>query len=89
MNKKHANNKEVLDQKVERGILVSSGLIAGDALLGIGFALLSVFGINIAFGPSFLPEFITNNTVVTVIAGVLYFTWMLKYILKKNKVSKK
>lgn len=85
VNRKYANNKSVLDEKVERGVLVSSGLIAGDALLGIAFAALSIMGVNIAFGPKVLPEFITNNTVITVIAGVLYFVWMFRYITKKKK----
>ena len=85
VNRKYANNKSVLDEKVERGVLVSSGLIAGDALLGIAFAALSIMGVNITFGPKVLPEFITNNTVITVIAGVLYFVWMFRYITKKKK----
>ncbi len=45
-----AEEKE-LNNKIETGILFSSGLIAGEGLIGIGLAVLAVLGTDIALSP--------------------------------------
>lgn len=55
--KKFKNNESQTKLQTERGILLSSGLVAGDALTGIVVALITTFGVadKVAIGPKMLP----------------------------------
>jgi putative OPT family oligopeptide transporter len=44
------------DDAVNKGILLASGLIAGDALFGIVVAVFAALGANIAFGLKWFPS---------------------------------
>jgi hypothetical protein len=73
----------VLKQKIERGVLLASGLIAGDALIGIVIAIFAYLKLDITvFGKNPLAS---NNwfslTMFIVLAIFTYF-----YVLSgKNK----
>ncbi|AZB41007.1 oligopeptide transporter, OPT family [Bacillus sp. FJAT-42376] len=58
---KFSKNKEVLAERTDRGTLFASGLIAGEALIGVVIAILLYFEVNIpenALFPSALLPFI-------------------------------
>lgn len=50
--KKFTSNDEDLKEKREKGILFASGLIAGDALLGVILAIVAFFGGSLALSDS-------------------------------------
>jgi len=57
----------------ERGILLSSGLIGGDACIGIIVALLTVLGIIPPDAPAWLPDWVSLATFILLGIGVVYF----------------
>lgn len=85
--KKYKNQDSILKDKVEKGILLASGLIAGDALFGILIAVFAMLNINIAFGPKVLPAFICNNSWVTAVVGLIYAVWVYRYVIKPEKTK--
>jgi putative OPT family oligopeptide transporter len=48
-----------MSKSVEKGILLASGLVAGDALIGIVIAAFAILSINIGFGATLFPGFHT------------------------------
>jgi putative OPT family oligopeptide transporter len=67
-------NPQELKDRIERGILVSSGLIAGDALMGLVVIGLVASGINLKDYISWpLAEF--QWTTVAAFAAITYFIW--------------
>lgn len=83
--KRLGKKAELLKAKVENGILLSSGLVAGDALFGIIIALFAMLNIDIAFGPKVLPEFISNNPWATAVVGLLFAVWVYRFVMKPEK----
>jgi len=73
--KKFKKNESIMKEKVERGILISSGLVAGDALMGIVVAGFATLGLNVAFGLNF--EGLTQNSIfstgIFIILGVIIY----------------
>ncbi|HWJ03419.1 MAG TPA: OPT/YSL family transporter, partial [Verrucomicrobiae bacterium] len=70
---------EALKQKVEKGILLSSGLIAGDALIGIAIAVFAYLKIDIAFfGKS--PWATNNWLAIGMFVLLAIFTYV--YVMK-------
>ncbi len=73
--KKFKKNESLMKEKVERGILISSGLVAGDALMGIVVAGFATLGLNVAFGLNF--EGLTQNSIfstgIFIILGVIIY----------------
>lgn len=73
--RKFKGDDSLKKEKVERGILISSGLVAGDALMGIVVAGLATLGIDVAFGMNFAG--ITQNSVfstaVFIILGIVIY----------------
>lgn len=73
--RKFKSNEEEMKEKVEVGILLSSGLVAGDALMGIVVAGFATAGINIAIGNKFAA--ITQNplfsTAIFVLLGFIMY----------------
>jgi putative OPT family oligopeptide transporter len=58
----------------ERGILLASGLIGGDACTGIVIALLTILGITPADAPSLWPDWVSFATFGLWAAGLGFFT---------------
>lgn len=75
--RKFKNDENMMKAKVEKGILISSGLVAGDALMGIVVAGFATFGLDVAFGTKILPS-ITQSpifaTIIFVALGILIYT---------------
>jgi len=67
---------------VDKGILLASGIVAGDALMGIVVGLFAALQINIAFGARLFPA-VARNSLLSLIMFVLLGTWMYWYSLRK------
>ncbi len=52
---KHTKN----DKDKEKGLLIASGLIGGDAVMGVLIALLTILGIIPATKTAFLPSYVS------------------------------
>ena len=85
--KRYKENEIRQKEATERGILLSSGLIAGDALIGIVIAIFATKGINIAFGEKLFPAVASSN-LVSFIFFVLLGIWIYSFSCKKIKESK-
>lgn len=83
---KYKDNEEILKRQTEKGILVSSGLVAGDALMGIIIAVFAGLNINIAFGKNIIPS-ITQNPITASIAFLLLSAWIYFFTIKRDNVS--
>lgn len=65
--RKFKKDEVVMKSKVEKGILISSGLVAGDALMGIVVAGFATFGLDVAFGTKILPRLTQSPIFATII----------------------
>ena len=73
-------------KSVNKGILFCSGMIAGEGLVGILLALLSVFGIaNLFDFSSFVPETIYNNGGLVLLLVVVYTVFNFTKVKKGEK----
>jgi len=81
VNRRFRKDEELLKTQVERGILLSSGLVAGDALMGIVIAAFAGLGIDIAFGTRIIPT-ITGNPITASIAFLILAYWIYKFTIK-------
>ncbi|WP_171012076.1 OPT family oligopeptide transporter [Hathewaya histolytica] len=79
--KKFKNNEQKRKEQVEKGILLSSGIVAGDALMGIIIAIFATLNINIAFGTNILT-YITGNPYVAAIIFLLLGIWIYRFATK-------
>lgn len=68
---KFKDNETLLKIQTERGILVSSGLVAGDALMGIIVAAFAGLNIDIAFGKRLFPSIAQSSIFATIIFLIL------------------
>lgn len=81
---KFRNYNDSNEKAVKKGILMSSGLVAGDSITGVIIAVITAFNININFGEKIfdfgsLPAFIMY---------ILFAVSMYLYIIKKTKENK-
>lgn len=81
--KKFKKDEEKSKLQVEKGILLSSGLVAGDALMGIVVAGLAAANLNIGFGNNFVPS-ITQNPATAAIMFILLGIWVYKLSCKTD-----
>ena len=67
------SKKKVIDEGKDQGILFSSGLVAGESLMGVGIALMISFGVNLSITgiPDTLVEILS-------VVGMLALTWILR-----------
>lgn len=75
--RKFKNDENMMKSKIEKGILLSSGLVAGDALMGIVVAGFATLGLDIAFGTKILPGLTQSPVFATVIfiaLGILIYS---------------
>lgn len=88
VDKKFKNNDKVLKEKTEKGILLSSGLVAGDALMGIVVALLAAAKLSdaVAIGPKLIPNIAGSNWVALVFYMVLAY-WIYRFTVKEDKLA--
>jgi uncharacterized oligopeptide transporter (OPT) family protein len=65
-------NEAVRKQKLERGILLSSGFIAGEALMGILIAIVVSMGVTMPENPYFGP--LVSLIAFLLVAAILFVT---------------
>jgi len=73
------------DDAVDKGILLASGLIAGDALFGIVVASFAALGTDIAFGTRILGATISGSSVFPFVMFLLLAVFMYWYSLSKAR----
>jgi len=66
------------DKAVEKGILLASGLVAGDALIGIVIGACVALGIDIGFGPKWFPA-IAASQLLAFSMFALLAVWIYVY----------
>ncbi|WP_300367385.1 OPT family oligopeptide transporter [Brachyspira sp.] len=79
--RKFKNNEEEKTEAVEKGILLASGLVAGDAILGIFIGIMAALNISINFGASIVPQ----SNLITFIIFTLFCIWVYRYTVSKDK----
>ncbi|KYH33276.1 OPT oligopeptide transporter protein [Clostridium tepidiprofundi DSM 19306] len=85
--KKFKKNETQQKEHIEKGILLSSGLVAGDALMGIIVAVFAtlknshVINFDIAFGKHFATA-ITGSNLLATIMFLLLGIWIYRYSIK-------
>ncbi|MBL4937709.1 oligopeptide transporter, OPT family [Clostridium sp. YIM B02515] len=86
VDKKFSKNETELKEKTEKGILLSSGLVAGDAIMGIIVALLAALKLSepVGIGAKILPNITSSNWTATVVY-LLLAIWIYKFTVKKDK----
>lgn len=85
--RRFAKDKDRRGEIVEKGTLLASGLVAGDALMGIVVAGLVAAQVPIAFGKNFLPG-ITQSNLFAFIMFLLLGVWIYMFSCKKDKAVK-
>ena len=83
VDKRFKNDNELLKKQTEKGILLSSGLVAGDALMGIVIAAFAGLNIDIALGKRIAPG-ITGNPITATIAFLILAIWIYSFTTKVN-----
>ncbi len=86
--RKNKNNKPRRDEVVEKGTLLASGLVAGDALMGIVVAGLVAANIDIAFGKGFLTN-ITQSNLFSFAMFILLGIWIYMFSNVRDRSSKR
>jgi len=81
--RKFKNNEEEKKNKVETGILLASGLVAGDALMGIVVAGIATAGLEIGFGANVLTG-LTGNAVFATAMYFLLGLWVYRFSVKSK-----
>jgi putative OPT family oligopeptide transporter len=90
VDKKFSKQESKLKEQTEKGILLSSGLVAGDALMGIVIAAIAAapaawkLAENVGIGARIAPQ-ITGNEWTATIIFILFAAWIYKYTVKPNK----
>lgn len=85
--KKFKSDEKARDAGIEKGTLLASGLVAGDAIIGIIIALFVTLNINIGFGANIAPA-ITQSDILTFVMFILLGGWIYKVAVKKSKGAK-
>lgn len=81
--KKFANDKDGLDRSIEKGTLLASGLVAGDALIGILIAVFAILNVNIAVGPTFMGD-LASSSLLSFIMFLLLGVWIYWFSTREN-----
>ncbi|MDR3669230.1 MAG: oligopeptide transporter, OPT family [Holophaga sp.] len=74
------------DEAVDKGILLASGIVAGDALMGIVVGLFAALGIPMAFGLKLFPA-LGKSSLLAVAMFLLLGAWMYWYSLRKARAE--
>jgi len=81
---KRGDDDKAVDRAVDKGILLASGIVAGDALIGIVVGLFAALGIDIAFGQKLFPAF-AKSSLVALVMFLLLGAWMYWYSLREGR----
>jgi len=81
---KFKKDEERKVNSIEKGVLLASGLVAGDALIGILIAIFAILEVKIGIGEKLFPELAKSN-LLSIIMFMVLGTWVYLFIIKKNK----
>lgn len=89
VDKKFKKNEAQSKIQTEKGVLLASGLVAGDALVGILIAVLAMIKLSpkvsladkVAFGPALFPT-IANSPWTAAIIMFFFAVWFYRYVVK-------
>jgi uncharacterized oligopeptide transporter (OPT) family protein len=84
---KDESGPQLMEESVEKGILLASGLVAGDALIGIVIAAFAILSINIGFGAMLFPALSSSN-LVSFVMFILLGVWIYLFAIRKDKGGK-
>jgi putative OPT family oligopeptide transporter len=84
--KRFKKDEERQKTQVEKGILLSSGLVAGDALMGIVVAGIATIGLDIGFGAKLLKGLASSNE-FSIIMFVALGLWIYWFASKTDKTA--
>jgi putative OPT family oligopeptide transporter len=69
---------------IDKGVLLASGLVAGDALMGIVVGMFAALGVNIGLGLKLFPA-VSKSNLVALVMFLLLGAWMYWYSLRKAR----
>jgi putative OPT family oligopeptide transporter len=81
VNTKFKKNVEQSKIQTEKGVLLASGLVAGDAIIGIVIAIFAIAKVDIGFGAKILPS-VTGSPWTAAIIMFLFAAWFYRYVIK-------
>ncbi|MBD8047836.1 OPT family oligopeptide transporter [Clostridium faecium] len=82
--RRFTKDKERKSEAVERGTLLASGLVAGDALMGIIVAAFAAAEIDIAFGTRVIPR-LTQSNGFAFVMFLLLGIWIYKFSCRREQ----
>ncbi|MCM0650287.1 oligopeptide transporter, OPT family [Clostridium swellfunianum] len=83
VDKKYKKDEAVQKEKVETGTLLASGLIAGEAIIGILIAVFAVFNFEIGFGAN-IAKSITGSPWTAAVMFFLLCAWFYNMVAKSK-----
>lgn len=89
VDKKFKKNEEQMKEHTEKGLLLASGLVAGDALIGILIAVFAIFKLDtyLQIGPKIIPA-IAASPWTSVLLCLLLCYWIYWHVIKADKYSR-
>jgi putative OPT family oligopeptide transporter len=86
VDKKFKKDENVLKEKTEKGILLASGLVAGDAIMGIVIAILAAVKLAdpVGIGARMFTSITSSNWTATVTYVALAY-WIYRFTVKSDK----
>lgn len=81
---KFKKDEERKESSIERGILLASGLVAGDALIGILIAVFAILEVKIGIGAKLFPT-LAGSSLLSFIMFIILGTWVYMFAIKKNR----
>jgi putative OPT family oligopeptide transporter len=91
VDRKFKFDAELLKKQTERGILLASGLVAGDAIMGIFIAIFTIAGWSgaMAIGPKLIPSIVASPWTAAIMCLILcIFMYSLIIKTEDNKIRK-
>jgi putative OPT family oligopeptide transporter len=86
VDRKYKKDEVVLKEKAETGTLLASGLIAGEAIIGILIAIFAVVNFDIGFGAK-IAESVTGSPWLSALAFLLLCIWFYNKITKSKTTT--
>lgn len=81
VDKKYKNDENKLKEKTETGVLLASGMVAGESLMGIVLAILVFFKIDIGVGAKIVPA-ITGSPWTSAVMGLVLCYWIYNFVVR-------
>lgn len=86
VDRKFKNNEELLKAQSQKGVLLSSGLVAGDALVGILIAIFAIAKLDVGFGAKIMPS-VSESPWASAVMMIILCIFVYKYSCKIDKTE--